>query len=85
MTYQRYDRAQLLPLHSTRLLVKRDRPRGEYDDAALALFAAYREQRQRHAPQPCDGGAICWVRDGPPAITQNGQCRGCGGTPRFAR
>ena len=58
----------------------------EWSQEALALFAAYAPRREPHRPPECDGGAQCWVRDGPPSISSHGRggnrCTGCGAPPR---
>lgn len=53
----------------------------EYSEADLALFARFREQRALCRPLACNGGALCWVERGPPAIHRYGTCRGCNRQP----
>jgi len=57
----------------------------EYPPDALALFASYANIRADYAPSGCDGGRLCWVRDGPPSLSGNRggnhRCLGCGGAP----
>ncbi len=52
-----------------------------YSEAELALFAQYGEQRRAQAPAACDGGAVCWVLQGPPALASKPSapiyCAGC--------
>lgn len=52
-----------------------------------ALFAAYREHRERARPPACTADPErCWVERGPPAIASTGfnsRCLGCGDTPRM--
>ena len=60
--------------------------RCRYTEADLVLFGQYRDERSDHAPVACDGGKLCWVRDGPPACQQTtsyaSSCLGCGGAIR---
>jgi hypothetical protein len=58
-------------------------PGKAYPETELVRFALYREQRTALAPRQCDRGEVCWVAAGPPAITRNGKCAGCGGIPRM--
>lgn len=54
----------------------------EYSPAELALFDEWRAVRIEHRPSRCHFGAACWAMQGPPALTTNYGCVGCGGTPR---
>jgi len=62
-----------------------DPARRQYPPEALCLFEQYANIRADYAPPSCDGGRLCWVRDGPPSISTRGggsHCLGCGGRPR---
>ena len=75
------------------------RPQRRYTDAERALFAAYRHARSAVRPDACIGEAMratlagpdevgCWVEEGPPALTGNGntsRCRRCLAHPRTLR
>lgn len=57
-------------------------PRGEYDEADLELFAAWRPNRERATPRQCNGAEQCWVELGPRGIGPDSTCLACGGRPR---
>lgn len=50
--------------------------------AARAMFATYIDTRARHQPLECNGGDVCWVQLGPPAMSARGRCTGCNGFPK---
>lgn len=54
-----------------------------YSPEELHLYSRYCKERGRCKPEQCDQGAVCWVRDGPPAImgAPYARCRGCDGKP----
>jgi hypothetical protein len=65
----------------------RGHDRAAYSAEELALFAAYRANRERCRPDACHSGTDCWVENGPPCfgrLTSSGRerCLGCGGLPR---
>jgi len=59
----------------------------EYEPSDLELYARYRDQRALYRPAACRGTGLCWVEQGPPAITGTGgnaaRCKGCGDSPRL--
>lgn len=58
-------------------------PAATYTDADLAIYAAHEPHRADVRPAACNYGEQCWVRFGPPCMTNRGhmECIGCGGRP----
>lgn len=54
----------------------------EYSADEVSLFAEWRPVRMECRPKKCNGGARCWAEVGPPALSKNYGCAGCGGFPR---
>lgn len=59
-------------------------PDGDYTEDDYKLFAAYVDHRQACAPVRCTDETVCWVKQGPPALSPGPKCHciGCDGVPR---
>lgn len=54
----------------------------EYTTEELELYQKYVNNRRAKQPDKCTGGYKCWVEKGPPAISRNLICMGCGEMPK---